>query len=157
MRGRLRKATRLAGIKNFAARDYGLRQLAVTEWGPLVFVHAAVEPPQSLQSMLADASDQLTCFHAPLRFLVRKVSVQAQRRRTILTREPAQLLTAQQWARAVLQHRLRLESFRQQLQRWRTPPRLAPVPARLSSPQSVLPSPQLPAPNRRGIPRAVCA
>jgi choline monooxygenase len=36
--GRLTKATRLKGIKDFRAKDMGLKPVDVATWGPLVFV-----------------------------------------------------------------------------------------------------------------------
>lgn len=46
-RGRLVKATRLKGIKDFKVRDFGLHPLAIDTWGDLVFIHArGGRPPQ---------------------------------------------------------------------------------------------------------------
>lgn len=39
--GRLAKATRLRGIKNFSAKKYGLVPIQVSTWGPLVFINLA--------------------------------------------------------------------------------------------------------------------
>ena len=39
MDGRLTKALRLKGIKEFKAKDYGLKPVAVTTFGPLVFIN----------------------------------------------------------------------------------------------------------------------
>ncbi len=36
--GRLAKATRVAGIKDFAPKDYGLVEIPVQTWGPLLFL-----------------------------------------------------------------------------------------------------------------------
>ncbi|XP_077868445.1 uncharacterized protein LOC100373430 [Saccoglossus kowalevskii] len=36
--GRLKKATRLRGIKNFSARNFGLIPMMVKAWGPLIFI-----------------------------------------------------------------------------------------------------------------------
>ncbi|XP_006820984.1 uncharacterized protein LOC102802673 [Saccoglossus kowalevskii] len=38
--GRLTRAKKLRGIKNFSASKYGLKPLQVSTWGPLVFVNA---------------------------------------------------------------------------------------------------------------------
>ncbi len=40
LQGRLRKATRLKGIKNFKASDYGLHPICVDTWGQMVFINA---------------------------------------------------------------------------------------------------------------------
>lgn len=37
--GRLTKATRLKGIKDFSAKNFGLIPIQVKEWGPLVFIN----------------------------------------------------------------------------------------------------------------------
>lgn len=53
--GRLTKATRLRGIKDFRAKDFGLKPIQVAEWGPLVFVRLADDVGQDdLASSLRD-------------------------------------------------------------------------------------------------------
>ena len=37
--GRLKKATRLRGIKDFKAKDFGLKSISVKAVGPLVFIN----------------------------------------------------------------------------------------------------------------------
>ncbi|CAH1783946.1 unnamed protein product [Owenia fusiformis] len=54
--GRLMKATRLKGIKDFKASDFGLRPVQVSTWGPLVFVkldaeHTGPEPKKILANL----------------------------------------------------------------------------------------------------------
>ena len=39
MDGRLTKALRLKGIKEFKAKDFGLKPIAAAEFGPLVFIN----------------------------------------------------------------------------------------------------------------------
>ena len=46
--GRLNKALRLKGIKDFKARDFGLKPVAVAEFGPLVFIN--LEPSQGQET-----------------------------------------------------------------------------------------------------------
>ncbi|KAK9835244.1 hypothetical protein WJX81_008352 [Elliptochloris bilobata] len=41
--GRLLKATRVAGIRNFRAADYGLVPVSIGTWGPFMFVHLGRE------------------------------------------------------------------------------------------------------------------
>ncbi len=43
--GRLRQATRLKGIKDFSARDYGLHPITLDTWGPFIFLHLSRGPP----------------------------------------------------------------------------------------------------------------
>ena len=50
--GRLNKALRLKGIKDFKARDFGLKTLAVAEFGPLVFIN--LEPSQAQETFVSD-------------------------------------------------------------------------------------------------------
>ncbi|VDI47047.1 choline monooxygenase [Mytilus galloprovincialis] len=45
--GRLAKATRLRGIKNFNAKNFGLIPLEVTTWGPLVFIKLSTDDTNS--------------------------------------------------------------------------------------------------------------
>jgi choline monooxygenase len=42
--GRLAKATRISGIKDFSTKDFGLLEIKAVEWGPLVFVLLGQEP-----------------------------------------------------------------------------------------------------------------
>ena len=51
LNGRLSKATSLKGIKNFKAKENGLKEIPVTEWGPMVFINF-------------DASASIRQFHA---------------------------------------------------------------------------------------------
>jgi choline monooxygenase len=37
--GRLTKATRLRGIKDFSAKNFGLVPIAVDQWGPFIFIN----------------------------------------------------------------------------------------------------------------------
>ncbi|XP_070558940.1 uncharacterized protein [Ptychodera flava] len=41
--GRLTKARQLRGIQGFSARDFGLKPLGLTKWGPLVFIADELE------------------------------------------------------------------------------------------------------------------
>ena len=50
--GRLTKALRLKGIKDFKARDFGLKPVAVAEFGPLVFIN--LEPSKSEETFATD-------------------------------------------------------------------------------------------------------
>lgn len=43
LNGRLAKATRLRGIKNFSAKNFGLKPLAVSTWGPLIFINLSTD------------------------------------------------------------------------------------------------------------------
>lgn len=45
--GRLSRATRLRGIKNFSAKNYGLKPIKVTTWGPLVFINMSPDENKS--------------------------------------------------------------------------------------------------------------
>ena len=53
--GRLNKALRLKGIKDFKARDFGLKPVAVAEFGPLVFIN--LEPLQAQETFTSDFSE----------------------------------------------------------------------------------------------------
>ena len=81
--GRLRKATRLAGIERFSARDYGLRPLQSAAWGPFVLVNAADSPARQpgggveagggFEDLVADAAPALAVFSDPgLLFVARR-------------------------------------------------------------------------------------
>ena len=50
--GRLNKALRLKGIKDFKARDFGLKPVAVAEFGPLVFIN--LDPTKSEETFATD-------------------------------------------------------------------------------------------------------
>lgn len=43
--GRLRKATRLAGIRNFRAADHGLVPISIGVWGRFLFLHLGEPQP----------------------------------------------------------------------------------------------------------------
>jgi choline monooxygenase len=38
LEGQLKKATKIAGIQDFKAKDYGLKPMKVKVWGPWVFI-----------------------------------------------------------------------------------------------------------------------
>lgn len=68
LQGRLRQATRLKGIQNFKAADFGLVPLRVDQWGPFVFVSGAqgtTVPP--LAEWLGEGGRQVSCSRALLR------------------------------------------------------------------------------------------
>lgn len=44
--GRLRKANRLKGIKNFKAADFGLLPIPIDTWGPFIFLRFASDSKQ---------------------------------------------------------------------------------------------------------------
>ena len=50
--GRLTRALRLKGIKDFKARDFGLKSVAVAEFGPLVFIN--LDPSQAQETFARD-------------------------------------------------------------------------------------------------------
>jgi choline monooxygenase len=43
--GRLRKAPRMAGVRDFDRERFGLRPMTVDSYGPLVFIHPEPDPP----------------------------------------------------------------------------------------------------------------
>jgi hypothetical protein len=49
--GRLTRANRLRDIKDFKTRNFGLKPMAVAEWGPLVFVN--VNPDADKENKIA--------------------------------------------------------------------------------------------------------
>lgn len=51
LNGRLTKAMRLRGIKDFKAKDYGLKPIQVGELGPLVFINLAGETADDLETV----------------------------------------------------------------------------------------------------------
>lgn len=70
--GRLIKAPGLGRQDNFETADYGLRPIAVAEWGPLVFVSFA-EEPSDLRQDLAPLKHQLDELgFDDLRFVMRR-------------------------------------------------------------------------------------
>ena len=72
--GRFRGATKLKGIKNFAAKDYGLVPIRLDTWGQFVFILAdltrcALTPPTcvSLSNHLMHSCKALVHFIVPSR------------------------------------------------------------------------------------------
>ena len=53
--GRLNKALRLKGIKDFRAKDFGLKPVAVAEFGPLVFIN--LDPTKCPEDFATDFSE----------------------------------------------------------------------------------------------------
>lgn len=60
LHGRLLKATRTKGIKNFKPREWGLREIPVQQWGPFLFLwFGEPEAKSSLTELLQPFSDWL--------------------------------------------------------------------------------------------------
>ncbi|XP_077988297.1 uncharacterized protein LOC144442794 [Glandiceps talaboti] len=73
--GKLTKATRLRGIQNFSARNFGLKSMEVTTWGPLVFIRPdRTSDGNDLFQEMAPLKEELDDlgFSSGLRFLERK-------------------------------------------------------------------------------------
>lgn len=59
LQGRLRKATRLKGIKDFKASENGLVPLHVDTWGPFVFVNASKGAVPPLEQWLGGGGQRV--------------------------------------------------------------------------------------------------
>jgi len=76
--GKLLKATRLKGIKDFTPKEFGLRAMPITVWGPFVFIWPGEDKNvESLSDILQPVHDTLNKHgYAPdlsdVQFLVRK-------------------------------------------------------------------------------------
>ena len=79
--GRLTKATKLQGIEDFKARDYGLVPIRVETWGPFVLAllgsHTglATDLPPAVEPWLGDGGKAMVAagVHDALRFVRRRV------------------------------------------------------------------------------------
>jgi choline monooxygenase len=69
--GCLRGTPEFEGVQDFCREEQGLVSLAVTEWGPFVWVHGGDHPP-SLTDYLAPMTQRLTAALSSLRFVARR-------------------------------------------------------------------------------------
>eukprot|EP01102_Stenamoeba_stenopodia_P008564 TRINITY_DN2473_c0_g1_i1.p1 TRINITY_DN2473_c0_g1~~TRINITY_DN2473_c0_g1_i1.p1 ORF type:complete len:356 (+),score=92.72 TRINITY_DN2473_c0_g1_i1:603-1670(+) len=79
--GRLLKATKLKGIKNFSAKDYGLKSIPLSQWGPYVFVWLGEQRTNlpSIQEILKPVDNHISSMKfgdlGDLKFVSREVHV----------------------------------------------------------------------------------
>jgi len=70
--GALLRAPEMEGVENFTPSDMHLRSIAVTTWGPLVFVNLDSKAP-SLSDMLGDVPPRVAHFNCEaMRYVMRK-------------------------------------------------------------------------------------
>ena len=74
--GRLTKATRLKGIQDFAAKNFGLIPIEVDTWGPFIYINlrkTSTELRRKLQHDFENVGQQIENFEQGLRFVKRVI------------------------------------------------------------------------------------
>ena len=70
MEGKLTKATKLKGIKDFKPKEFGLHEIPLTEWGPFIFIHMG---PHSVKTEHPMTPDQVPSLHTQLAPLKKEI------------------------------------------------------------------------------------
>ena len=75
--GRLTKATRLKGIQDFSAKNFGLVPINVEQWGPFIYINFSQEPQRNIcedfEGVRKTISEDCGAFETEMHFVKRVI------------------------------------------------------------------------------------